>query len=160
MKNKLLILTLLLGADIAAGIPCKVSPIGVDLVKSFEGYQQKAYWDHNAWAVGYGSRGKGIGPKTWWSSAQAEVVLGLELDEFARLICSARKVQTQGELDALVSLAYNVGFYRLKKAGFLTEKSTKQLLRRWKLYTKSGGVHLAGLKRRRLAEIKVFQEGK
>jgi lysozyme len=135
---------------------CEVSPAGIQLVKSFEGLRLNAYWDVNAWAIGYGARGPGIRKGTWWTETQADIYLEAELNTTALFICQIRPDLTQHQLDAFTSLAYNVGPTKLKKSGLLTEKNSRRLAARWKMYIKSAGVPLAGLLRRRLAEIKLY----
>lgn len=135
---------------------CSAGPEGIELVKSFEGLRLNAYWDVNAWAVGYGARGPGVKKGTWWTEVRADIYLEADLNSIALFICKIRPDLTQKQLDAYISLAYNIGPTRLKKSGLLTEKSSRRLAARWKTYIKSGGVPLNGLLRRRLAEIKLY----
>jgi len=135
---------------------CSVGQAGIELVKSFEGLRLTSYWDVNAWAIGYGARGPGVKKGTWWTETQADIYLEADLNSIALFICKLRPNLTQNQLDASISLAYNIGPTRLKKSGLLTEKNSRRLAARWKMYIKSGGVALNGLLRRRLAEIKLY----
>jgi lysozyme len=154
---RLLLITSILYSFTSVASPiCEVSPAGIQLVKSFEGLRLNAYWDVNAWAIGYGARGPGIRKGTWWTETQADVYLEADLNTTALFICKLRPNLTQHQLDAFTSLAYNIGPTKLKKSGLLTEKNNRRLAARWKMYIKSAGVPLNGLLRRRLAEIKLY----
>lgn len=63
------------------------------------------------WTCGYGSTGRDIGPGLVWTHGQADARFARDLGDFAdgvrSLIGSAPT--TQGQFDALLSFAYNVG---------------------------------------------------
>lgn len=146
---------------------------GLDLIKSFEGYHKatadggcEAYPDPGSggdpWTIGFGSTGPDIKKGTRWTRAQADERFKAHVEEFAagvrKLIGDA--TTTQGEFDALVSLAYNVGLgnlssstlLRLHKAG--DKVGAADQFARW---NKAAGRIMAGLTRRRAAEAALYR---
>ena len=84
----------------------------VDLIKDFEGFRSKAYWDNSQWSVGYGTRCSGSDVTV--TRAEAERLLRKVLDEtyepIVNKFCKDNGQQpTQQQFDALLDLTYNVG---------------------------------------------------
>ncbi len=82
----------------------------VELVKEFEGFVDKAYWDVDHWSIGYGTpstKGATITRK------EADIALRDYLDIMEDLVNefadSQRLNLSQGQFDALVSFTYNCG---------------------------------------------------
>lgn len=91
-----------------------VSPSGLALIKRWEGLRLEAYvCPAGVWTVGFGATGPDIKEGTVWTLAKADEDLKTRCAVLAYRICSKaddHKVQlTQGQLDALVSFAYNLG---------------------------------------------------
>ena len=157
MTRRLLILLLLLrllGDKAHAYTSCKAPAEAVALVKQWEGYRGIPYKDHGPTrlAIGYGYT-TGVKAYWRWSEQHATKMLVRDLDKLAAKICRAapRKL-TKGELGALVSLAYNIGF-----TGLVSGRLFKELDgRRFTLYVYSGGKKLKGLLKRRLAEQQMW----
>ena len=89
-----------------------VSEKGIALVKSFENCELRAYkCPAGIWTCGWGSTGRDVGPLTVWTQAQADARFARDLAMFAagvdHLLSGAPT--TQGQFDALVCFAYNVG---------------------------------------------------
>lgn len=63
------------------------------------------------WTVGWGSTGTDIGPGTVWTREQCDARFAAHLEIFAEGVRKALggAPTTQGQFDALVSFAYNVG---------------------------------------------------
>ena len=84
----------------------------IDVIKDFEGFRSKAYWDNSQWSVGYGTRCSGSGVPV--TSAEAEKLLrkviedtyGPVVNNFCKKI---GKQPNQQQFDALLDLTYNVG---------------------------------------------------
>lgn len=98
------------------GLGRRVSKAGVDLIHSFETCKLEAYPDPGSrdghpWTIGWGSTGPGIAKGVKWTQAQADARFSADLAKFedgvTRLLAGAPT--TQGQFDALVSLAYNIG---------------------------------------------------
>jgi lysozyme len=157
----------------ALGVPAGEAPSRLEakegalaLIRRFEGCRLKAYPDPasggDPWTIGWGSTGPGIRPGVIWTQAQADRRLEQDVAAFAdgvaRLVGAA--ATTQGEYDALVSFAYNVGFanlagstlLKLHKAG--DKAGAAAQFGRW---NRARGEIMPGLTRRREAEAKAYR---
>ena len=102
-------------ADIPAGGTYKslsASQEMIDVIKDFEGFRSKAYWDNSQWTVGYGTRASG--PDVTVTRAEAERLLRKVLDNTYEPIvndfCKKNgKQPTQQQFDAMLDLTYNAG---------------------------------------------------
>ena len=102
-------------ADIPAGGTYKslsASQEMIDVIKDFEGFSSKAYWDNSQWTVGYGTRASG--PDVTVTRAEAERLLRKVLDNTYEPIvndfCKKNgKQPTQQQFDAMLDLTYNAG---------------------------------------------------
>jgi len=141
----------------------KLSTIGIDLLKHFEGCETLAYQDSvGVWTIGYGHT-KGVYEGMTVSQEGAEELLAHELEEYEGYINDIPKVAlTQCQFDGLVCWVYNLGPTNLRSSTLLkvlNEENYEDVpfqMRRW---DKAGGVVLKGLTRRRVAESMLF-EGK
>ena len=84
----------------------------IDVIKDFEGFRSKAYWDNTQWTVGYGTRAEN-GDVTV-TRAEAEKLLLKALDATYEPVvndfCKKNgKQPTQQQFDALLDLTYNAG---------------------------------------------------
>ena len=102
-------------ADIPAGGTYKslsASQEMIDVIKDFEGFSSKAYWDNSQWTVGYGTRASG--PDVTVTRSEAERLLRKVLDNTYEPIvndfCKKNgKQPTQQQFDAMLDLTYNAG---------------------------------------------------
>lgn len=144
----------------------KTSQAGIDLIHSFEQLRLKAYPDPGSkdgkpYTVGWGSTGSDIGPGTVWKKEKADQRFASDLRKFEQAVSLLVKVPlAQYQFDALVSFTYNLGIGSLKSSTLLKmlnegdySNAGLQLLR----WTKNDGVEMAGLVRRRKAELKMFK---
>lgn len=157
------------------GLGRRVSKAAVDLMHSFEGCRLEAYPDPGSsdgkpWTIGWGSTGPGIGPGVVWTQQQADARFLQDLAKFedgvTRLIGSAPT--SQGQFDALVCLAYNIGLdedadtiaeglgdstlLRKHKAGDF--EGAAKAFASWRF---NDGREMKGLVRRRAAEAKLYR---
>lgn len=157
------------------GLGRRVSKAAVDLLHSFEGCRLEAYPDPGSkdghpWTIGWGATGPGIGPGVKWTQEQADARFLSDLAKFedgvTRLIGNAPT--SQGQFDALVSLAFNIGLdedadtiaeglgdstlLRKHKAGDF--EGAAKAFRSWRF---NDGRELRGLIRRRAAEEKLYR---
>lgn len=138
----------------------ETSDQGIGLIKAFEGCRLVAYQDSvGVWTIGYGST-VNVAPGMQITQAQAEDRLKADLrgaEECINGLVHAPLEQCQ--FDALVSWTYNLGCGDLKKSTLLKMLNEKRYddasleMRRW---DRAGGVVLAGLTRRRMAEARLF----
>jgi lysozyme len=140
----------------------------IDLIKRFEGCRLSAYPDPGTggdpWTIGYGHTGPEVHRGLVWTQAQADAGLALDVARFADKVegLVGTAATTQGEFDALVCFAFNVG------AGNLASST---LLRKHKAGDKAGaavefgkwthaaGKVLPGLVTRRKAEAALYLGG-
>lgn len=89
----------------------KTSAAGISAIRSFEGCVLLAYQDSGGvWTVGVGHTGPEVKKGLMWTRAQAEAALSKDLERFEAAVTKAVTVTlTQGQFDALTSLAFNIG---------------------------------------------------
>ncbi len=104
----------------------KLSAIGIQLIKNFEGLRLTAYRDTaGVWTIGYGSTryhdGKQVKPGDKLASAtQADALFSNTLSQYEEAVNLHVKVPlTQNQFDALVSFTYNEGTNALKTSTLL-----------------------------------------
>lgn len=145
-----------------------ISKQGLDLIKHFEGLRLKAYkCPSGVWTIGYGHT-KGVYPGMVITEELAEKFLIDDVWNFEREVESLVHVPvTQGQFDALVSFAYNVGsdIDDDDIAEGLGDSTLLKLLNRgdyigaanqFPLWVRSRGRVLPGLQKRRKAERALF----
>lgn len=143
----------------------QISNKGIELIKRFEGLELKAYQDSvGVWTIGYGWTqpvdGKKIGPGMVIDQATADRLLKCGVVQYEQGVNQLMKVKiTQGQFDALVSFAYNLGLRSLSTSTLLRKLNTgdKQgAANEFGKWVNAGGVKLAGLVKRRSAEREFF----
>ena len=140
----------------------KVSNILIEQLKAFEGCELKAYkcpaW---VWTIGVGHT-HGVKAGQVITQAQADSLLRADLAYFENEVNKLGAWATQGQFDALVDFAYNLGIGALKSSTLLKvikqngtkEEITAQFMR----WDKAGGKVLNGLTKRRAWEAKRYFE--
>ena len=142
--------------------PMHVSPRGRALIKSFEGFRSTSYQDVvGVWTVGYGFT-RGVTPGQHMTPAQAEARLITELLGYEQAVLGACTVPpNQNQLDAMVSLAWNIGIGGFLRSTVLKAHNrgdVQSASRAFGLWNKAGGREWAGLTRRRAAEAALYLE--
>ena len=137
----------------------KISQNGLNLIKQFEGCRLVAYkCAAGVWTIGYGhTAGVYSGMKI--TQAQAEEYLKQDCEKFEKYVNNPAYVPitemlNQNQFDALVSFAFNCGAGNLKK--LCAGRTAVQIANALPKYNKAAGKVLAGLTRRRAAEVKLF----
>jgi len=130
----------------------RASNLLIQKLKEFEGLRLVAYKPTKAerwWTIGYGH-------------SAGDVRAGMRINEEKAEELGIPKIRTQGQFDALVSFAYNVGVGKLKSSTLLKKimhdapkaEVQKEFLR----WATSGGKRLAGLVKRRSWEAERWAE--
>ena len=142
----------------------KTSTNGIEFIKSFEGFIPYAYDDltekrvnkgdpcKGTLTTGYGHTGSDVYKGQTCTKEEATKWLAEELSTCEKAV-SKYKGLNQNQFDALVSFSYNCGSGALAKVMQVADPTEKM-----KLYTKSKGIELKGLVRRRKAEIDLFKK--
>ena len=134
----------------------KIGEAGLDLIKEFEGLRLKAYIPvkGDVPTIGWGhTKGVKMGDKI--TIATAEKFLAQDIAPTVAAVNQAIKVPvTQNEFDACVSLAFNVGTTAFNKSTLV--KRINQTPLEFLRWNKFRGKPLAGLTRRRKAEMKLY----
>lgn len=141
---------------------------GIRLIKQFEGCSLTAYPDPGTggepWSIGYGWThpvdGKPVKRGMTIDQVAADRLLKTGLVGYENDVLKVVRVKlTQGQFDALVSFAYNVGSRALSTSTLLKKLNAGDItgaadeFRRW---NKAGGKVLNGLTHRREAERALF----
>lgn len=134
-----------------------ISQDGLDLIKHYEGLELAAYLDPvGIPTIGYGDTGPHVAMGQIITEAEAERRLRnrVEREFLPGVLGGLTRQPLQYELDAMVSLAYNIGVpafagSTLVKRFNANDPGTSQEFSRWQY---AGGKSLLGLRRRREAE--------
>lgn len=91
-----------------------ISPVGIALIKHFEGCHLRAYPDPKTggkpWTIGWGHTGADVFQGIQWTQKYADEMLLIDLKTFIAGVNNLLRVSVkQCEFDALVSFAYNCG---------------------------------------------------
>lgn len=141
----------------------EASEILIEKLKEFEGFRRDAYRDVTGMlTIGYGHTGSDVREGDRLTTYAAEELLLMDLREHERAVRRLKVAHTQGQFDALVSFAFNVGIGRLNRSALLkvirNGGSKAQIAREFKRWVFAGGQRMPGLVKRREWEAKRFFE--
>lgn len=143
----------------------RLSQHGVAVAHYFEQCKLKAYPDPGSkngepWTIGWGHTGPEVKPGLVWTQEQADAAFLVDIARFELAVINVADVPlTQGQFDALVLFAYNVGSKVLETSTLLRKLNNEDYggaaleFRRW---NKNDGKVMRGLTRRRAAEECLF----
>lgn len=146
----------------------QTSSEGINLIKSFEGLELKAYPDPatggKPYTIGHGTTiyqsGMPVKLGDTCTAQQAMDYLRNDLKKFEVGVNNLVKVKlSQGHFDALVSFAYNLGLGNLGSSTLLKKLNAGDYLgasNEFLRWDKADGKVMAGLTRRRQAERQMF----
>lgn len=134
----------------------KISATGLSLIKRFEGCHKIAYWDMNAYSIGYGHHNGAIKKGEICTQEQADKWLAEDCAKFEAVVNELPYEFTQNEFDALVSFCYNCGAGNLRNLCKYGNRNKAEIAEHMTAYNKAGGKVLAGLTKRRQAEKDLF----
>lgn len=140
----------------------RASTDGRNLVKQLEGLRLEAYPDGDSYSIGYGHNGVPRGTRI--TQEQAESLFDADLQRFESAVSSgtAGAPTTQGQFDALVSLAYNIGVGAFNQSTLLrlhNERDYAGAAAEFDKWRKSGGSVDARLVARRNTEEAIYRSG-
>lgn len=139
----------------------RTSPAGIAAIQRFEGCVLHTYrCAAGVCTIGYGHTGADVTEGLVWTRAQADAALVRDLVRFERAVDAAiTRPMTQGQFDAMVSLAFNVGADAFGKSTLVkkfnagdAEGAGGQFI----LWNKVSGKVSEGLLLRRAAELWTF----
>lgn len=139
----------------------KTSPAGLNLIKQSEALRLDAYFDAvGIPTIGYGHTGD-VKPGDHITEHQADAILSVDLDGFERGVSDLTKglTLTQGQFDALVSFAFNVGLQALQNSTLLRKLRQGDAIgaaAEFDKWNHAGGKVLPGLTHRRAQEKALF----
>ena len=141
----------------------EASEILIEKLKEFEGFRRDAYRDvTGVLTIGYGHTGSDVREGDRLTTYAAEELLLMDLREHERAVRRLKVAHTQGQFDALVSFAFNVGIGRLNRSALLRTirngGSKAQITREFKRWVFAGGQPQPGLVKRREWEARRFFE--
>lgn len=139
---------------------------GLHLTEQFEGLRLNAYPDPatgaEPYTIGYGHTGPEVHLGMTITQEQAEIYLQQDILKASHFVNNLNIPNlTQSEFDALVDFAFNCGCGNLQKSTLLLKlkagdiEGASQEFLKWDM---AAGKHMAGLARRRQAEINLFLE--
>jgi lysozyme len=141
----------------------KYSNSGLELTKQFEGCELKAYQDQvGVWTIGYGHTGTDVKKGLTITEEQASTLLAADVAWAVTCVNKSVKVAiNQNQFDALVDFVFNLGCANLGQSTLLrllnsgdSSDAAKEFLR----WNRAGGKVVAGLTRRRQAEMDLFNK--
>jgi lysozyme len=136
------------------------SKTGLQLTESFEGCRTTAYQDSvGRWTIGYGHT-LGVSQGDTVTQPQAEELLNEDIAWAVRVVNAMVRVQlTQPEFDALVDFTFNLGsgsFEHSQLLALINQGNFQAAADEFQKWDHAGGVVVAGLLRRRVAEQTEF----
>lgn len=139
----------------------KTSDKGIELIQQFEGCRLQAYKDAvGVWTIGYGHI-QGVHAGHTISQERADTMLEQDLHIFehcVEVLFEGHEL-TQGQFDALVSFAFNLGCGALRRSTLskkLLRGDTQGAANEFPKWCHAGHRKLKGLVRRRKAERELF----
>jgi lysozyme len=138
----------------------QISEQGLDLIRRFEGLRLDAYrCPAGHMTIGYGHTGPDVREGARISVEQAEELLRADAMRFEEGVARLAGPCTQGQYEALVSFAFNLGLGALRSSTLLKlhrigqHRLAAAEFARW---IHAGGRKLPGLVRRRAAEAERY----
>ena len=139
-----------------------VTDLLIHKLMEMEGLRLDAYVDAAVvWTIGYGHT-KNVRQGDKISEYWAKELLMQDVAEVERQVKALGVAKTQGQFDALVSFAFNLGIGNLKRSTLLKcireGRSMREIKRQFMRWVVAGGKRLKGLERRRSWEVQRFFE--
>lgn len=135
---------------------------GIGLTEGFESCRLTAYPDiKGIWTIGYGHTGPEVVEGLVWTQNQADSQLIVDLQKAENMVNTCVTIDlTQGQFDALVDFAFNLGINAEKGSTLLklvNQGDMSDAAAQFQLWDHASGQVVAGLLRRRIAEEQEFK---
>ena len=142
----------------------------IDLIRRYEGFSSKMYYQDGHWYVGYGTQVKEGAYPNGVTEADAEALIREELQRVESTLNaffeSNALSPTQAQFDALVDFSYTLGTSWLSGNSDLVkivlgkkDATRRETARAFGEWCHAGGVALPGLANRRLEEAALYLDG-
>ncbi len=140
----------------------KASGLLITKLKEFEGLRLKSYrCSAGVWTIGYGHT-RGVKAGQVITKTQAETLLHGDLLPVERYVDGLKLHLTQGQFDALVDFAFNLGTGALGRSSLLQKvllkTPTADIQAEFRKWVYAGGKKLPGLVKRREWEANRWSE--
>lgn len=140
----------------------EASNLLIKKITEFEGFSNTAYrCPAGKWTCGIGHT-SGVTATTTCTRKEAERWLREDLAPVEAYVNTIEQVRTQGQYDALVDFAYNLGLGNLKSSTLLRKikagASTEDIQEQFRRWVYAGGKVLKGLVKRREWEAQRWAE--
>ena len=134
----------------------------MNIIKRFEGLRLSAYkCPAGVWTIGYGHT-EGVKRGQVITAAQADELFEQDIEVCRQAVDCAVNVQiSDKQLDALISLCYNIGIRAFTRSSLVRKLNRGDKLgaaMEFPKWSNAGGRRLRGLLRRRMAEAELFLE--
>ncbi len=174
MLSLIIILSLVCVAapNVSAASAMKTSDMGINMIKSFEGFIEYPKQDNGQWTVGYGTGVSGADLERYSANGiteeEAIALLRKYLESFEAsvntFIDDNDLTLSQNKFDALVSFTYNLGPSWMNESGtfrsaVISGATGNDFIFAMAQFGKSGGVILGSLVKRRLCEANLYLTG-
>jgi|GEM_PF-2892793 len=136
----------------------QVSPKGVDMIKSFESLQTKAYWDKLAkvWSIGYGET-KGVKAGMVWTKQQCRDSLRRRINDFTKPINRWQaRMMKPNQFDATSCLSWNSGAIKKPLRKAINNNDAGSIRYNFMKIVYSRGKYSKGLHDRRIKELNTY----
>lgn len=142
-------------------IPRQLSTAGRDLIAKFEGNSLKAYRDSGGvLTIGIGHTGRDVSPGLVWTQEQVNSAFANDIARFEAAVSRSVTVPvTQGQYDAMVSLAFNIGASAFEESTLLKKLNAQDYegaSAQFAVWNKVKGKVSNNLSSRRAIERRVF----
>lgn len=142
----------------------KISSAGLTLIRQFEGFSPTPYrCPAGIWTIGYGHvlLPAEEGSLLRVDEAMAKTLLRGDVRHAERAVRRLiRTPLTQSQFDALVSFTFNLGAAALQRSSLrrsIHRREEGEVAQQWMRWVWGGGRKLAGLAKRRAAELRMYQ---
>lgn len=141
-----------------------MSDAGIAALKGYEGVRLSAYPDPATggapWTIGVGHTGVDVRKGLTITEARADELLREDLARFEAGVNAAAPKATQGQFDALVSLAFNIGLGNLQSSTLLRKHNAGDYdgaAAQFAVWNRAAGKVMPGLTKRRLSETRMYK---